>query len=239
MNSACDIRKKIFCFTYAGGTAAFFDQIEKDLPGYELIKLDYSGHGTRHQEPYYESFKELADDLYDRIKDSLDGKYALFGYSMGSIGAVEILDRIIRDGKNEPTTVFLAAHEPHTKSELLDYDGDEADEWVKRRTMEFGGIPEKLTKNIAFWRTYLPVYRADYSIIGSYEFEKLCLHTDIPATVFYSETDTAFCEMEQWKDYFVGEVDFHEFAGNHFFIQEYHKEMAEIISKRMEMGNDI
>ena len=38
----------LLCFPFAGGTASFFDMIEKDLEGIDLVKLEYAGHGTRH-----------------------------------------------------------------------------------------------------------------------------------------------------------------------------------------------
>ncbi len=227
-------KKKIFCFTYAGGTSAFFDQIESDLKKYELVKLEYAGHGARHKEQFYDDFESLADDIFEQIRENLDSDYALFGYSMGSISAVEILKRIIESDLKLPKWVFLAAHEPHTKAELLGFTDDEADEWVKQRTIEFGAVPEKLMNNKVFWRTYLPLYRADYTIIGKYKFENLGIRTTIPATVFYSETDTPKIDMEQWKRYFIGECELKQFDGNHFFMQEHHEEMARVIRQRME-----
>ena len=103
-------KKQIFCFTYAGGNATLF----------ELVKMEYSGHGTRHKEPLYMSFDELADDMYAGLKSKYNGsEYALFGYSMGTISLVEVLKRIITDQKIPlPGHVFLAAHEPMTKAAL-------------------------------------------------------------------------------------------------------------------------
>lgn len=228
-------RPQIFCFTYAGGNASFFDIIEKDLDGMETVKLEYAGHGIRHKETLYKDFSELADDIFKELKSRYSGgDYALFGYSMGSIALVEVLKRIIAapDMKN-PSEVFLAAHEPHTKSELLNFSNDELDEWVKERTIKFGGIPEKLLHNRAFWRIYLPLYRADYTLIGKYRFEKLDLKTEIPATIFYSETDTPLADMELWKNYFIGDCVYHRFDGTHFFIHEHHREMAEIMRERL------
>lgn len=226
-------KPKLFCLTYAGGTAAFFDIIEKDLDGVEVVKLEYAGHGERHTEPFYKDFDQLADDIFERIRISLSGDYALFGYSMGSISAVEVLKRILSSDLPRPGHVFLAAHEPHTKSELLGFTTDELDEWVKQRTIRFGDVPEKLLNNRVFWRTYLPIYRADYSIIAGYQFEALHLKTDIPAAVFYSETDTSFSEMKQWERFFTGQISYHRFEGNHFFIRNHHKEMAKVITDEL------
>lgn len=229
---------QLFCFTYAGGNASFFDVIEQDLGHLNMVTFEYAGHGTRYKEPFYDSFYELADDIYQQLMyHYAGGRYGLFGYSMGSITLVEILKRIIGDGKELPANVFLAAHEPYTKSELFGFTPDELDEWVMKRTIEFGAVPEKLLNNKPFWRTYLPIYCADYSIIGKYDFEGLNLKTEVPATVFYSEMDTPFKEMKLWKKYFVGECDFYQYTGTHFFIREHHNEMAEIITQKMKLTN--
>ena len=232
---------QLFCFTYAGGTAAFFDTIEKDLNGIDVVKLEYSGHGTRHKEPLFYSFGELSADVYNRLKEQYKGgTYALFGYSMGVITLVEILKCILDDPEiGLPARVFLAAHEPHSKTELSDFSPDIlSDEWVKDRTIAFGAVPEQLVNNNSFWRFYLPLYRADYCMIGNYKFEKLELKTNVPATIFYSETDTPRKEMELWRNFFTGKCEFCCYEGKHFFIQQHYKEMANIIRTRLNGEDD-
>lgn len=233
-------KPQLFCFPYAGGNASFFDLIEGDLTGFELVKLEYAGHGTRHGEPCYQDFDELAEDVCRHLKRQYSGgDYALFGYSMGTITLVEILKRILCDPKMEaPLHVFLAAHGPHSKAELSGFAADELDEWVKDRTIRFGAVPEKLKNNKSFWRMYLPLYRADYSIIGTYKFEDLALRTVIPATIFYSEADTPRTEMELWRKYFTGDCAYYEFPGNHFFIQEHHKDMARLMNSRIRLRGE-
>lgn len=228
-------KPQLFCFTYAGGNKEFFNSIEKDLYDVDVCALEYAGHGIRHKGEFYNSFDGLADDMFQEIRDRLFGRYALFGYSMGSITLVEVLKRIISNKLPLPSNVFLAAHEPHTKSELIGFTNDELDNWVKDRTIRFGGVPEKLLNNKAFWRMYLPLYRADYTLIGKYKFENLSLKSDIPATVFYSEEDTPLEEMKLWENYFVENCDFYRFTGTHFFINEHHEEMAKIIRDKLEI----
>lgn len=231
---------QLFCFTYAGGNTSFFNEIGVELSEIELVKFEYAGHGGRHKESFYSDFNELAIDLYKEfLKLYNGGVYAFFGYSMGSISMVEVLRQVLKNGIKKPVHVFLAAHEPHTKSELLGFKPDELDEWVKERTIEFGAVPERLIDNKVFWRTYLPMYRADYTIIGKYDFDSLDLRTEIPATVFYSEEDTPYKEMKKWDRFFVGKNDYHGFEGGHFFIKEYYKEMAEIIQDRLGVFYDI
>ena len=167
-------------------------------------------------------------------KNLFSQRYALFGYSMGCIGVVEVLKRILADTEvKKPCHVFLAAHEPHTKAELLSYKADELDQWVMDRTIQFGAVPEKLINNKAFWRLYLPIFRADYTLISKYDFDNLNLVTDIPATIFYSEKDTPVRNMSLWKNYFIGECTFYSFEGTHFFISQHHKNIADIMTCRL------
>lgn len=236
---------QLFCFTFAGGAASFFDQISNDLAvsNIDCVKLEYSGHGARHREPLYRDHQELADDLFGQFQHlyvrgresgltSCDN-YALFGYSMGSITLVEVLRRILASVLPAPKHIFLAAHEPHTKAELLTFTPDEMDEWVRDRTIKFGTVPEKLLNNKTYWRMYLPLYRHDYTLLAHYDFENLSLETDIPATIFYSETDTPLKEMKLWEKYLKGKVEYCCYEGQHFFIQQHHEEMARVITDRL------
>jgi len=231
---------QLYCFTYAGGNAGFFDMLDPELSSeVELVKLEYAGHGTRRHEPFCRSFKELARDMYKQlIGQYRQGEpYALFGYSMGSIAAIETLS-LIQERKElpAPSHVFLAAHEPKTKYELECFTDDETDERIKERTIQFGGIPERLMVNKSFWRVYLPVYRADYQLISGYDFDHLDFVSDIPATVFYSDDDTPYSDIKQWRRYFIDKCDLICFTGNHFFIREHTLEICKIIKRELGTG---
>ena len=230
---------KLICLTYAGGNATFYDQLQKELSkSVEVIALEYAGHGQRHKEPLYKTFDEFSRDMLKLLKEKLVAgeDYAIMGYSMGTISTIELLKRILQDTVlNNPIHIFLAAHEPGTKKELKNYADNEMDEFVKERTIQFGGIPQTLINNKSFWRMYLPIYKADYTLIGTYKFEELNLKTDIPATVFFSESDTPYKKMEEWNNYFINKCDFVQFEGNHFFIYDHCSEIARIIENRLGM----
>ena len=235
-------KTQLFCFTYAGGTASFFDNVENCLRDYmEVVKLEYSGHGKRFNEPKYKNFDELADDMYNIIcKCYNNGNYALFGYSMGTISVIEVLKRIIREKTIPlPNNIFIAAHAPYTKGGIKGFSEEEIDRFVKERTIQFGGIPEQLINNNSFWRMYMPLYKADYSIIAKYKFEDLLLESTIPTTLFYSETDTPLEKMKLWKKYFTGKCDFYRYEGKHFFIKDYYNEISKIIKEKIEEQYDI
>ncbi len=227
-------KPQLFCFTHAGGTSSFFDEIEPELYGLSLVKLEYSGHGKRHKEPLYKSFFEMSNDLLSIIRSEYHGgAYGLFGYSMGSIALVETLMRIIETGMELPTYVFIAAHEPCSRKELSGIPTENIDDWVKQRTLEFGAVPDELVANRTFWKLYLPIFKSDYKIISDYDFDNIHINAPVNATIFYSEKDTPYCKMSRWSEYFNDEFDMYEFDGPHFFIHQHYKEMAHIIMNKM------
>lgn len=227
---------QLFCFTFAGGTAAFFNQLEEACTSQiEFIKLEYPGHGLRYKEKLCDTFQELSQDLYQQMQGKYSGgEYALMGYSMGSIAVLETLRFLVGMGElPRPKHIFLAAHEPKVVVDLEKYSSEELVEYVKNRTILFGGVPEQLLNNNSFWRVYLPLYKADYLMISKYNFENQKFTSDIPATVFYSEKDTPREGIEQWKKYFIGSCEFIEYTGTHFFINEHYKEVAVHIKERL------
>lgn len=227
---------KLICFSYAGGNSLFFDNLKRELlPDVELFAIDYAGHGKRHKSPFYNDFSELANDMYDILDQELqkDEPYALMGYSMGSISAFEVLRLITERGRKLPEHIFLAAHEPKTKAELQYYNDEKMNDFVKKRTIEFGAVPEKLINNKSFWRMYLPIYQADYYLIGKYRFETVDFKSDVPVTVFYSESDTPYEDMKEWERYFPKSSDYVEYEGNHLFMNEHFCEIANDIKERL------
>jgi surfactin synthase thioesterase subunit len=225
----------LFCFPYAGGTADFFNELEAACGNrIEFIKFEYSGHGTRMKEPLYSSFTEVTNDFIPQIKRILDNnqdaEYSMSGYSMGSIALFDVIKEILnRDDIQKPNRVFISAHQPKSIYSLKTIPEVDLDDWVKKRTIDFGGVDEKLLNNNIFWRVYLPIFKADYQMIANYNFDKINVESDIPATVFYSEEDTPFEEMKEWERFFVKECNFVKYNGTHFFIKEYYNDMARII----------
>ena len=227
----------LFCFPLAGGTIEFYNDIEKVCgENVKFIKLEYSGHGSRMKEPLYSTFDEMTDDLYPQILSNLkkypNADYSLMGYSMGSIAAFNVLQKIEKENEDrKPWRVFLSAHQPQPINSLRNLPKSEVDEWVKLRTVEFGGVDQKLINNNIFWRVYLPIFKSDYLMIANYDFDNIEFFTKVPATIFYSEIDTPYNEMCEWKKYFIGECDFVRYEGSHFFIENYYKDMANVICK--------
>lgn len=225
---------KIFCLPYAGGNSSFYNNKMNLLKehGIEIVTLDYAGHGERIKEKYYEHFIDMVHDMALCIEGCVkeSEEYALFGYSMGGIVAVYILDYMIEHYPGKvPTNIFVASHGPIEKDGNTKQFAELSDSEVKRRTIEFGGVSEKLLDNSVYWRMYLPLYKNDYRLMEDIDFDKLSLQTTVPAVFFYSKADPICKNMKLWDKYFYGKTSYYEYEGNHFFIEENWEAVTDII----------
>jgi medium-chain acyl-[acyl-carrier-protein] hydrolase len=100
---------KLICFPYAGGGASTYIPWIKDLPyNVELIIIQSPGRGTRINESPYVNIHSLISNLIKAIPDILDKPYILFGHSLGSRIAFELM-RHLKILNYAPPQHFIAS----------------------------------------------------------------------------------------------------------------------------------
>ncbi|MBR7072140.1 MAG: thioesterase [Eubacterium sp.] len=226
---------KLFCIPYAGGVSEVFSKLNPFLrEDIEIIPVDYAGHGPRAKEPFYQSFDEMARDTAKCLNEYLDGgKYAVFGYSMGSVVSFEML--VNKYLKYMPEHLFVASHEaPGEYWHTMEYAGLSDSEFF-HKLVEFGGFKaedEERMKNRFFKKLIFDPIKADYDLIASYE-----LHNETPVdmnvTMMFSTNDVSREAVEKWQKRFTKPMEFIEIGKNHFFINDEYETVADIINKRV------
>ncbi len=229
---------QLFCIPYAGGNAEAFDGLKKYLPQeIEITALDYAGHGARSQEDFYPTFDDMASDMARQLNGCLkpDYKTVIFGYSMGSVVAYEIIARGLV--KAEVKRLFLAAHEaPGEYWSSVEYTKLD-DLAFAHKLMEFGGFDkfqDRFLDNRHFRRMFFEPIRQDYRLIADYK-RKHDIRPDIPVTFFYAPDDVSREDAVKWTSRFAAEPEYIEIGRNHFFIKEYPEELAGLIEERLKM----
>ena len=102
---------RLLCFPYAGGTATIYRAWPALLPSHiELIAVELPGHGARMAEPLYSDIAPLIDDLARQMPALLDRPIAFFGFSMGSLIAYELAQRLYQERGFELDHLCVAAH---------------------------------------------------------------------------------------------------------------------------------
>lgn len=213
---------KVFCIGYAGGNSNYFHNlINKSNDFVKYIAIEYSGHGKRKNEPLYKTFEEMVIDVSNMINIQIDKSdtIALFGYSMGSLVAFDILSHNLLNIESV-IHLFVAAHFPPHISSVENKFSTLSDEEFINRMKQFGTVNEAFLKDKRFWPLFLKPVRNDYRLIESYDFNENKYVISVPITVLYSSNDTDFNIMKEWKLHSHLTVELHEITGNHFFLNE-------------------
>jgi Predicted thioesterase involved in non-ribosomal peptide biosynthesis len=238
MNESKDLEKKIqlFCVPFAGGNRAVFRNLSLQLNDeVDAVLLEYPGHGVRSKEAFCTTIEELKEDVKKQIninrKENIP--YSILGYSMGSIVTYELVSDLwnAENGSEVPTHVFLCANEAlsnyNPRINLSEMTKDE----IQKKLISMGGIDERILKDQRFSRIFLRPVEADYQVLEKYSFNKDRRNPKLDCSIFYSENDTSFDQVEDWRNLFDGSVDFYELGENHFFIREHSEEMANVINR--------
>jgi surfactin synthase thioesterase subunit len=228
-------RIQLFLLPYAGGSSASFRRLTDRLDGrIEAITVEYSGRGTRSREPLAGSFLEMLADAGEYCLVCRDSglPYAIMGYSMGSIIAYELT--VQRKLPGEQKHLFLAAEvSPKDRALELQKVKNPTDEHILERARRLGGFDERMLQNERFAQVFIRPMLSDYRNFFSYRFSGCDERCGVDATVLYSDSDTAFADVQKWDELMEGTPDYYAFSGGHFFINQHYEELADIVNRKL------
>lgn len=227
---SADVR--LICLPYAGGGAAVYHAWPAVAPGWlEVCGVELPGRGRRLAEPSYLSLTPLVRDLADALEPALDRPYALFGHSMGGLLAFELTRILRRRGKPLPSRLFVSAiASPDTPSDRPSVHAA-ADADIKARLRDLGGTPPELLDDDELMTLMLPVLRADFSIVETYEYRDEP-PLAVPLTVFGAMADSLVrpAALAGWRRQSSRDSRIRLFPGDHFFLHGAAPELIGAIS---------
>lgn len=227
---------KLFCIPHAGGSAAVYSRWKKYLDSsIELIPVELSGRGIRMGEKLYDSLKEAIDDVADFIEDNIDeGDYMIYGHSMGCTIAYEVCCILLEKGYKMPVNLFLSGREcPFIESnEEKVYNLNDED--FAKAVIELGGTPKEVFENQDLKNLFVPILRADYRNIET--FEPINKDTILPIniTVLNGKEDSITEEQKEgWRKLTSKEFRRYDFDGGHFFLHETPEKVVKVINESL------
>ncbi|MBL3655562.1 thioesterase II family protein [Fulvivirga sediminis] len=226
---------KLFCFPYAGGSAAVYKNWQKHLsPNIEIVPVELKGRGRRISEPLYKNVDDLVDDLFPLIqKECQRNYYAFFGHSMGAMIAYELSLRINQSPVALPIRLFLSGRgAPHIASSknyhLLD------DEAFKAEILNLGGTPPEFFEHQELIDIFLPVLKNDFKLVETSGREEI-MPLNAPITSFFGEDEDLTTEQKEgWEYYTEKKFKKYVYQGGHFFIKEHYKTIIDILNKQLQ-----
>ena len=227
----------LFCLPHAGASSSSYLMWKRLLPHHVVVRpVELAGRGKRIYEPLYGSIAEAVNDLYAQISEELEiAPYAFFGHSMGTLLAYELVRTIKHHQRREPVHVFFSGRVPPFVPNDCEWTHTLPDAEFIQRVCDMGGTNPAVFEDKDLLEVILPVLRADYGIIERYCHQGEIVMFDCQMAILHGRHD-AYAEktmMQRWQECARKGYTFHEFDGDHFFIQPFKAEITELIQRTL------
>jgi medium-chain acyl-[acyl-carrier-protein] hydrolase len=215
-------RLRLFCFPYAGGSAAVFHPWATKIPAdVELCAIQLPGRGARMAEPCYTDMNTLLDDLFHEIKLFLNAPFAFFGYSLGTVISYEIARRLQSAHLPLPRHLIVggrgAPHLPRKEPEIHQLPDDE----FLAELRKMNGTPEEILANDEIMSLVKPIIRADFQLYEGWTHQaSQPLRCPIVVMAGESEFGGRRDELQAWDELTAAGTTVQMFPGDHFFIHQ-------------------
>jgi medium-chain acyl-[acyl-carrier-protein] hydrolase len=211
---------RLFCFPYAGGSAAVFDGWERALPAdVDVFAIQAPGRADRFAEAPIADLREKVARLREAIVPFVDVPYVFIGHSNGALTAFELARTLQIAGSGQLRHLVMSAkrapHLPRISPLLHALPYDELIEELR----SLSATPPAMLANRELMDLCMPMLRADFALaeVGTIAREPR-LRTR--CTLFRGRRDERIPkdDMLAWREYIDGPVALAEFDGDHFFI---------------------
>jgi medium-chain acyl-[acyl-carrier-protein] hydrolase len=215
-------RLRLYCFAYAGGSAARFVSWQADLdPAIEVCAVQLPGRGSRFNEVPYTSMTALIEALGSVIAGQEDRQqhFAFFGHSLGGLLAFELARYCQQHHLPLPTHLFVSGcaapqHRLPAKG-VHKLPDDELIDALK----DYNGTPREILENSELMAMMLHVIRADFTLVENYTYRPGS-PLSIPMTVLAGKRDSHVStdQVQGWQKETTSICSIRWFDGDHFFI---------------------
>jgi medium-chain acyl-[acyl-carrier-protein] hydrolase len=211
---------RLFCFPYAGGSAAIFQRWQAGLPdAVEVCPAYLPGRGTRLSETPYRDSRPLVEALCDNLRPHLDKPFAFFGHSMGALVAFELARELRRRGEPLPLCLYVSGR---SAPQLADPDSPKHDlpeEEFLGELRKLNGTPKEILENAELMRIMSPLLRADFSVCETYRYEsEPPLECPIAAFGGLQDFEVGREHVAAWREQTAGTFSLRMLPGDHFYL---------------------
>jgi medium-chain acyl-[acyl-carrier-protein] hydrolase len=224
----------LFCVPSAGGTALMYRHWKTLLhPSIRLRPLELAGRGRRFDDSYYNDLDEAVEDLYRLVEPHLEGDdLAFFGHSMGALLCYELIGKIWKHQSLAPVHAFMSGRVPPNNDDIKKL-YHTSDAQLLKEVIQWGVFSKQQLKDKALVRMFLSILRADVKIVDTYnpqDREQPPLPCSISVLTGSKDVVAQSWKMSPWTDFTTQLCSFHVFPGGHLYIEEYQKQVVDLIN---------
>jgi medium-chain acyl-[acyl-carrier-protein] hydrolase len=225
---------RLFCFPPGGAGAAVYRKWIPLLgPEVEVCPLEFPGRLARRQDVLLSSLPELVERAAVALGNELSGRFAFFGYSMGSLVAFELARLLRRERGIEPEWLFVAAHSAPQLARrapaMSDAPDDELLQFFQRT---YGPLPPQVTAHPELLAVISDILRADVHLLERYAYAaEPPLGCPIRAFGGRDDASTLRAELEAWRTHTAADFALQMFPGGHFFWEQSLVELVQVVGR--------
>lgn len=212
---------RLICVPYAGGGPAAFQGWSELLPDVvEPWFLRLPGREARFRETPRTEVAGLVKEAAAVLAPALAGPYALFGHSLGALLAFELARELHRSAGAEPVHLTVSARAaPHLPQRHAVVHRLPDEEFLEALDRRFQAIPPAVRDDARLRDLYLPVLRADVTLLETYEHVP-APPVSCPVTAYGGSEDPEFRagDLEGWGRHTAAGFRLRTFPGGHFFL---------------------
>lgn len=219
-----DSRLRLLCLPHAGGGSVEYRAWPEHFPGsVEVCPIVLAGREHRLSESPHTDLRALARELAVAVAPVVRAApYAVYGHSMGGWVAFELIRALRRLGEPLPVHLFVGARRaPHLPGLHPSVHDLPEPEFLTAIQEIYGALPEALLSQPRILRMFLPALRADFTVLGTYEFVEEA-PVPVPITAFVGTDDVAVDpeRVKPWKLHTTEAFALRRIPGGHFFLRD-------------------
>jgi surfactin synthase thioesterase subunit len=210
----------LFCFSYAGASAAIFREwFDLLTPRVEIMAVELPGHGSRRDEEPFTAIDPLVDALVSALLPDLNKPFAVFGHSLGALVGYELTRRLYTTVGLQPRRLFVAGHNAPGWKDDSKLVHNLPDEEFIAELHRLNGTPRDFLADAELMKIALPALRADFRLNETYHHRSFPLLT-CPVSAYggISDEDVSADAISAWRSTTKGPFTSKMFEGDHFFI---------------------
>lgn len=203
----------------------------------DVRSLQLPGRDLRHREPGIHSMAALVEAVVTASQSLIaEVPCAFFGYSLGGLVAFETARLLRALSLPQPRRLIVAAsispHRPQARSPLVHrMSNDELVVELRR----FKGTPEIVLQTPDLLELLLPVIRADFAVLETYQHEKQ-RPLEIPIAAFGGLADEEVSPeaLADWSEHTSAGFQMRFLSGDHFFLKTAQTQLLELLARELQ-----
>ncbi|ASS74689.1 putative thioesterase [Tumebacillus algifaecis] len=216
-------RLRLFCFPYAGGSAAIYRGWQEEFPAeVDVCSVQLPGRESRLMDEPYTRIEPMVKAIVEALKPHMDRPFAFFGHSMGALISFEVAREMRRQKVGlEPVHLFVSGRTaPQRKIERDPVHQLPHDQFIERlRTLN--GTPEAILQNEELMELLTPVLRADFAVNETYVYQpEDPLRIPIHCYGGISDKDISEANHDAWREQTTEAFKLQMYQGDHFFLNQ-------------------